>query len=465
VDTPDTASAVHPPDAAPAVLPGERLNSNCFCTSLDGNALKQALSTELGEPAVFELVAQRCPFLFSSRPIYIADSQTQRMAEVIGAIESVVAMPAYRAQVLAGAPAIARHHPGGAKGVFFGYDFHLRGDRLGLIEINTNAGGALLNAAMARAHRACCLSDAKLLLAARSGPALERAIVDMFLAEWRLSDRGRALCTIAIVDAQPGEQYLYPEFLLFQRLFERHGLHAVIADPSALAFHDGQLWHGELAIDLVYNRLTDFMLDSAPCAALRAAYLAHAVVLTPHPQAHALFADKRNLAILSDPKQLQLLAVPVRVQEILLANIPRTEIVDRAHADRLWAARRGLFFKPTAGYGGRAAYRGDKITKRVWEEVLAGDYVAQAIVAPGERVSGTSDEPVALKFDLRCYAYDGIVQWQAARIYQGQTTNFRTPGGGFAPVYSLSEQDFAEGIDAMARYSGCANQCFNAACT
>jgi len=33
------------------------------------------------------------------------------------------------------------------------------------------------------------------------------------------------------------------------------------------------------------------------------------------------------------------------------------------------------------------------------------------------------------------------VQWVAARLYQGQTTNFRTPGGGFAPVYSLSRED------------------------
>jgi len=40
-----------------------------------------------------------------------------------------------------------------------------------------------------------------------------------------------------------------------------------------------------------------------------------------------------------------------------------------------------------------------------------------------------------LKFDLRDYVYDGRVQWLAARLYQGQTTNFRTPGGGFAPVY------------------------------
>ncbi len=41
-----------------------------------------------------------------------------------------------------------------------------------------------------------------------------------------------------------------------------------------------------------------------------------------------------------------------------------------------------------------------------------------------------------MKFDLRAFTYDGAVQWVAARLYQGQTTNFRTPGGGFAPVYS-----------------------------
>ena len=29
------------------------------------------------------------------------------------------------------------------------------------------------------------------------------------------------------------------------------------------------------------------------------------------------------------------------------------------------------------------------------------------------------------------------VQLMAARLYQGQTTNFRTEGGGFAPIYVL----------------------------
>jgi hypothetical protein len=72
----------------------------------------------------------------------------------------------------------------------------------------------------------------------------------------------------------------------------------------------------------------------------------------------------------------------------------------------------------------------------VWEEVLAGDYVAQALMAPCKRVLDAAAPSEALKFDLRAYVYDGQVLWVAARLYQGQTTNFRTPGGGFAPVYA-----------------------------
>ena len=41
----------------------------------------------------------------------------------------------------------------------------------------------------------------------------------------------------------------------------------------------------------------------------------------------------------------------------------------------------------------------------------------------------------SMKADLRNFTYDGAVQLIAARLYQGQTTNFRTPGGGFAPVF------------------------------
>ena len=371
------------------------------------------------------------------------------MASVVRAVESVVALPAYRERILADAPAIARHDPGGAKGVFFGYDFHVRDNDVGLIEINTNAGGAMLNAVMAKAHRACCIDTAQAATTAISSRALEKDIVDMFFAEWRLSGRNRPLQTIAIVDATPKEQYLYPEFLLFKQLFERHGLRAVIADPSELQLRQGVLWHDSMAIDLVYNRLTDFMLELPASVELRAAYLEHAVVLTPHPQAHALYADKRNLAIFCDAKELEVLGVAQSTQDTLLENIQHTEVVDAAHADRLWRERRRLFFKPADGYGGRAAYRGDKMTKRVWDDILAGSYVAQAIMVPGERVIGSPESPQALKFDIRTYAYNGQVQWTAARMYQGQTTNFRTPGGGFAPVYSLPDSEIICELEAI----------------
>jgi hypothetical protein len=414
------------------------LNKGCFCVNLDRAALRRALESELGSPGLSELVEERCPYVFAAHPVFVTAEHTRKMAELITAVESVVAMPAYRAEVLANAPEIARHDPHGAKGVFFGYDFHVHEHGVGLIEINTNAGGAMLNTILARAQRACC-APVEAIFAATDFAGFDDRIIRMFRNEWNPAARGRPLRTIAIVDDAPEQQYLYPEFLLFQQLFTRNGLHAVITDPSALQMRDGKLWHGDLAIDMVYNRLTDFALETAPTKSLRAAYLQDAIALTPHPQAHALYADKRNLALLSDPERLTRLGVAETVQAILLASIPHTESVTESNAERLWTERRKLFFKPIAGYGGRAAYRGDKLTKRVWGEILAGEYVAQSIVLPGERVMDAEDDPQILKFDVRDYVYDGEVQWVAARLYQGQTTNFRTPGGGFAPVYSLPD--------------------------
>ncbi|WP_426148822.1 hypothetical protein [Polaromonas sp. DSR2-3-2] len=413
----------------------QALNSECFCISLDTEALRRALQAKMGPPDLFDLVGERCPYLFAARPVFVLKSHMARMAALVQAIESVVALPAYREAVLARSPAIARHDPGGALGVFFGYDFHVTEGGFGLIEINTNAGGAMLNAVLARAQRACCPAMEHLVPPLATADALEARIVAMFRHEWMLSGHARALRSIAIVDEVPGQQYLYPEFLLFEQLFERHGLQAVIAGPDEFSLRGGLLWHGETAIDLVYNRLTDFSLATPASATLRAAYLDNAMVLTPHPQAHALYADKRNMALLSDAKGLETMGVSQATQDVLLAGIPHTEVVDPANAERLWRERRRLFFKPFAGFGSRAAYRGDKLTQRVWQEILAGDYIAQALVTPGERVISDEEPAQVLKFDLRDYTYDGQVQWVAARLYQGQTTNFRTPGGGFAPVY------------------------------
>jgi hypothetical protein len=57
-------------------------------------------------------------------------------------------------------------------------------------------------------------------------------------------------------------------------------------------------------------------------------------------------------------------------------------------------------------------------------------------VPPSQRHVEVNGDVVPLKLDLRCFAYDTDVQLVAARLYHGQTTNFRTVGGGFAPVFT-----------------------------
>ena len=92
-------------------------------------------------------------------------------------------------------------------------------------------------------------------------------------------------------------------------------------------------------------------------------------------------------------------------------------------------------FKPAGGHGGKAVYRGDKVTKGVWAEIIRGGYVAQEFAAPSERMIKLDGSLQARKTDVRLYVYDGQILLTAARLYQGQTTNLRTPGGGFAPVF------------------------------
>jgi hypothetical protein len=408
----------------------ETLNRDCFCVSLDREALRRALEADAAAGGLVRMIEQRCPHLFAALPVFVSRAHVEAMAALIRAAEEVIALPAYREAALAWAPEIARRDPG-ATGAFIGYDFHIGAQGPRLIEINTNAGGALLNTILARAQRACCAEIEAMVTGPVPTADLERTFFDMFAEEWRRAGRAGLPGRIAIVDDAPREQFLYPEFLLFAQLFRRFGVEAAVLAPEDLWVGNGELRAAGGRIDLVYNRLTDFALEQPAHQALRAAYLADAAVITPHPRAHALYADKRNLSLLTDGALLRHWGVRPAVADTLLQGIPRTQIVAREHAWRLWAERRSLFFKPAAGHGSKAAYRGDKITRRVWEEILARRYVAQALVLPGKRRIGPD---AAMKVDVRNFVYDGQVQLLAARLYQGQTTNMRTPGGGFAPV-------------------------------
>lgn len=405
----------------------ELLNRGCFCKTLDRDQLLASLQAQ----ALPTEVLQHHQQLFSHTAVFISPEQQQQLQQLVDAVMRVTELPTYRAQVFQHSPAIAQNTQPTA-GVFMGFDFHLSGAGPQVIEINTNAGGGFLNAALLGAQTACCNAEGSFFL--QPELQINAEFVAMFRAEWQLARGDSPLRSIAIVDENPRAQFLYPEFLLAQSLFDQAGIQTVIVDPHDLEFNAGKLFYKDQVIDLVYNRLTDFSLAQPMNQPLRAAYEQNAVVLTPNPYHYALYADKRNLVILSDAQQLKSLGANAADINSLLSGIPRTQIVTAERADEFWQTRKQLFFKPATGYGSKATYRGDKITKRVWDEILQGDYVAQQQVPPGERGILVDDEKQQLKMDIRAYVYAGKIQLLAARLYQGQTTNFRTQGGGFAPV-------------------------------
>ena len=279
------------------------LNGECLdWAGMDAQALQDGLKAQ-GEEW-YGLVSERCPHLFAAAPVFISDLQLQQMRQVIAAAEQALGVSEKEAPL----------------GVFYGYDFHLNAQGVHLIEINTNAGGAFLNALLIDSQRA-----AHLYGEAVGEPDPAQAFIAMFRDEWRLVHGDAPLQTVAIVDEQPESQYLYPEFLLAQKMFERAGITAFIADPAQLEAREDGLYRDGRRIDLVYNRLTDF--DLSRHAHLREAWARQQVVLTPGPAHHAKYADKRKLAWLTDAAALRVAGVADEAIMALQQSIPHTEIV------------------------------------------------------------------------------------------------------------------------------------------
>jgi hypothetical protein len=405
----------------------ETLNLSCLCSTL--------------QPELLDVdVTNARPHLFSATPVFVSAHDYEAVSQGVAALYRASALPGYQAAALARSPEIASY-AFGPRGAFMGYDFHLGEHGPRLIEINTNAGGALLHASAARAHRACCSPLEGTFSTPTDLAKLDDTFMAMFREEWRTQRGDAPWRSAVIVDDAPQEQYLAPEFEMAREMFAASGIAAVVADPRELVWRDGALWHPALPagmpVDMVYNRLTDFDLSVPNHAGLRSAYAAGAVVVTPSPRAHALHADKRNLIALSNDTLLQAWGVSCEDRALIGRLVPHTQRVTPENAESLWTQRKHLFFKPATGFGSKAAYRGDKLTRRVWGEIIEGDFVAQALVPPSERVVNVGGEATRLKVDLRAYVYDGRIQLLAARTYSGQTTNFRTPGGGFSPVVVL----------------------------
>lgn len=269
------------------------------------------------------------------------------------------------------------------------YDFHWDSslNQLSLIEVNTNASNFLTT---------------ELLYSLSPDPSpwpnALNSLKDSFYNEWGQIHSPRA----AIIDDRPPEQRLYVEFLMYKDLLSSWGWPTEIHDVNKVPLND---------LDFIYNRHTDFLFEEPASASLLEYYLTNKIRFSPHPREYLLTSSKDRLIDFYN-NSLSSTLTPIHLM---------TKDTD---LEQLWSNRKSLFFKPRKLYGAKAVYRGESVTRKIFEQIVQEDYVAQEFRRAGQWNSW--------KFDLRFFVYKNVIQLGCARLYQGQVTNFRTPGGGLA---------------------------------
>ncbi len=358
----------------------------------------------------------------NSREVTITRKDLQAMLDLVSVVEQLAALPAYRKQISAELPEVARFDPQ-HDAVMMGYDFHLGSDGPGLIEVNTNAGGGLLALQAGT-------SDSKTpasLISAR----LRTRLLAMFSAEMRSFSAGQIDRPqhVVILDEDPQAQFLYPEMQAFGSFFQEWGCRASIAEPKDLqAGPDGVFLAGE-PVDMIYNRHCDFYLETSELAGLRQAYLQSKVCLTPNPFRYGLLADKRRLCFWSDPERLAAVGLERSGIDLLQKIVPESRMLGDFDPDELWSQRKQWVFKPATAHASRGVLVGAKATRGRYQQ-LPADTVVQRYIAPSMTTIGTNQ----FKTDFRLFVYRNRMLGIAARLYRGQVTNLRTEGGGFAVV-------------------------------
>ena len=302
--------------------------------------------------------------------------------------------------------------------VLMSYDFHYVDNQLKLIEVNTNASSSLI---------------AELLYLSRNlaNPFCKdfsEEILATFKNEFSLV-HNRPLKNIWILDENPTGQRLFAEFLMYQELFQRAGINAKIIDLNHLP--------SEILCDLIYNRSTDFYFETPNSKPLREAFESNKVVFSPNPAEYHLLANKKRLIDIYT--NLDSLELAPETRKLIKEAVLKCKIISSQNEmAELWADRKSYFFKPLTSFGGKAVYRGQSITKKVFDDFFAdknlGKYMAQEFKPAPEREFTTSQGKKRFKFDLRFYAYQDQIQIAVGRLYQGQTTNLHTLGGCLAPI-------------------------------
>ncbi|MBF0282743.1 MAG: hypothetical protein HQM07_09285 [Zetaproteobacteria bacterium] len=296
--------------------------------------------------------------------------------------------------------------------ILMGYDFHLTDDGPKLIEINNNAGGL------------CMEEDQHWLpqveMAAMPG-AIEVRLLSMFAKSWQ---------KIAIMDEAIETQFMRFEMEAYANLLRREGRAVVLVSPEDIEARDEGLFVAGERLDAIYNRHTDFYLDSPEMAHIRHAWLKGTVALNPYPRSYALIGDKARMVDWWRAGLLESCHLDAATIAQIRTIVPETHLLSEMDGDVAWKTRNRWVFKPTAKHGGKGVLMGRSVSRSRFDGFEQETTVAQAFVP----ASLVEIEGVALKFDVRLYMHGKQLIGMAGRCWQGQVTNFRAAGSGWVSI-------------------------------
>ena len=157
------------------------LNQSCFCMTLSRADLDAGIVASVGIDGLDKLLSDRS-HLFAATGVFVSPADVANMQAQVAAIEAAAALEAFQVAVHGRANDPVTLAQPKTNGLFMGYDFHISEQGPQLIEINTNAGGGFLAAALqdAAGRAAFKCGEAELQ---NEGVAAQK-MVDTFLSEW-----------------------------------------------------------------------------------------------------------------------------------------------------------------------------------------------------------------------------------------------------------------------------------------
>lgn len=353
------------------------------------------------------------PYLLSPHQVHLPKNLKDSIASVIKSFQALRDSKSFQDWI---AKKWGPQFDPGNNSLFMSYDFHTTANGgLKLIEINTNASFLGLGYEMNQFQNIPWNADFKI-----------SDLKECLLNEMKLVNSNKPLKKIVITDDKPSNQRLYLEFVLYRELFKSFGFDCEIADLSET--------EKLKSADLIYNRSTDFYFEEALTAELKKLYLARTHAITPNAHEYRLLADKENFIHWCTPEFWNEVSIEDKHREVIQSVLPQTRLVTEDNKAQIWSERKSLFFKPKRAFGSKSAFKGASISHKAFESLVQNESLAQDLVPAPELILDTPTGKQVFRYDIRCYAYRDQYQGTIGRIYQGQVTNLRTEGGGFAPV-------------------------------